>query len=59
MEIHQRQHLEVVVRQHHLVCLHQQEEEVLLRHLHTTARGYVAEYQKAQRETAVRISAVS
>ena len=36
------------------------DQEVLLRHLHTTARGYVREYQeKHQSTTPVRISAAS
>jgi hypothetical protein len=31
----------------------------LLRHLHTTARGYVAEHERRMAETPVRISADS
>ena len=35
------------------------DQEVLLRHLHTTARGYVREYEQQQSTTPVRISAAS
>jgi phenylpropionate dioxygenase-like ring-hydroxylating dioxygenase large terminal subunit len=35
------------------------DQEVLLRHLHTTARRYVVDHQQRQRETPVRISAAS
>jgi len=35
------------------------DQEVLLRHLHHTARGYVADYQQNQPGTPVRISAAS
>jgi hypothetical protein len=35
------------------------DQEILLRHLHTTARGYVASYEDRKAETPVRISAAS